>query len=219
MHQRGLGEVHGNVLDGADVQRNVLARGAVAARRRANKGTVLIRDGHAQAVDLKFAGIRDVAGTQRGLRAVEPLIQLFQVHGIIHGIHARHVRDGRELLSIHKTAHALRVGGGRHQIGICGLDLLELYQQLVERRVRDLRGVQSIITIRVVVEQVAKLRRALRRFGMGVLLRVLGCGSRSRLLRPSFIVHCQITEQALLLCHACLLGTCFQPLQGTITRE
>ena len=179
----------------------------------------MIRDGHAQAIDLKFAGIRDVAGTQSGLRAVEPLIQLFQVHGIIHGIHARHVRDGRELLSIHKTAHALRVRGGRHQIGIRGLDLLELYQQLVERRVRNLRGVQRIIAIRVVVEQVAKLRRTLRCLSAVVLPSGRRRGPESHPLRLRRIAHRQITEQALLVCHVCLLGTCFQPLQGTITRR
>ncbi len=102
--QRGLGEVHGHVTYGAHVERNVLARRAIAARSGAHEGAILIGDGHAEAVDLKLAGVGHAPRAERLLRTGEPFVKLLEVHGVVHGIHARHMRDRSELLR-HVTAH------------------------------------------------------------------------------------------------------------------
>ncbi len=158
MGERRLGQVHGNVLDSADVEGDVLAGGAVAARRRANKRAVAVRDGHTQAVDLKFAGVGDLARAERVLGALQPFVKLLEVHGVVHGVHARHVGDGRELLG-HEAAHALSVGVGRDELGVRGLDQLELDQNTVEHRDGDHGGDQGVVAVGMVIEQMAQLCR------------------------------------------------------------
>ena len=108
--------MHGHILDSAHVERYVLARGAVAARGGAHKGAVLVGKRHAQTVDLKLAGISDATGTKRILSALEPRVEFVQIHGIVHRIHACHVRDRRKLLT-HVAAHALGIAVGRTRSG------------------------------------------------------------------------------------------------------
>ena len=50
--KRRLGQVHGHILDGAHVERHILARGAIATCGRTYEGAVLVGKGHAQAVNL-----------------------------------------------------------------------------------------------------------------------------------------------------------------------
>ena len=50
--ERRLGQVHGHILDGTDIERHVLARGAIATCGRAHKGAVLVGKCHTQAVNL-----------------------------------------------------------------------------------------------------------------------------------------------------------------------
>ena len=165
--ERRLGQVHGHILDGTHVERHVLARGAVAACGRAHKGAVLVGKRHAQAVDLELAGIGDATGAERILGALEPRVKFVQIHGIVHGIHACHVRDRRKLLA-HVAAHALGIAVGRHQVGIGRLDLLQFNEHFVEGGVRDLGRVEHVVAIGVVVELMAQLGRARRRLGTGV---------------------------------------------------
>ena len=197
MGQRDLGEVHGHVFDGAHVERNVLARRAIAARGGAYEGAVLIGDGHAKAVDLELAGVGNAPRAERLLRTDEPLVELLEIHGVVHGVHARHVRDRRELLG-HVAAHALGVGVGGDELGMGGLDLLELDQQLVEGGVCDLGRIESVVAIGVIIEQVAQLGRA--RCGLSAdVLR--GLGSRRSAIRPRAVIRRHIAKQALLLRH------------------
>ena len=165
--ERRLGQVHGHILDGTDVERHVLARGAIAARGGAHKGAVLVGKRHAQTVDLKLAGIGDAAGTERILGALEPCVELVQIHGIVHGIHARHMRDRRKLLA-HVAAHALGIAVGRHQIGVGRLDLLQLNEHFVEGGVRDLGRIEHVVAVGVIIELVAQLGRARCRLGTGI---------------------------------------------------
>ena len=193
MGERWLGQVHGHILDGTHVERHVLARDAVAARCRAHEGSVLVGKRDAQAVNLKLAGIGDAAGTERILGALEPRVEFVQIHGIVHGIHARHVRDRRKLLA-HVAAHALGIAVGRHQVGIGRLDLLQLNEHFVEGGVRDLGRVEHVVAIGVVIELVAQLSRARGGLGMGVGRR---SGIRAR-GRFGIDVHA-VTKQARLL--------------------
>ena len=165
--ERCLGQMHGHILDGAHVERYVLTRGAVAARGGAHEGAVLVGKRHAQTVDLKLAGIGDAAGTERILGALEPCVELVQIHGIVHGIHARHVRDRRKLLA-HVAAHALGIAVGRHQVGVGRLDFLQLNEHFVEGGVRDLGCVEHVVAVRVVIELVAQLGRTRCRLGTGI---------------------------------------------------
>ena len=159
----GGGKAHGHVTDSAHVERDVLACGAIAARGGAHKGAVLIGDRHAEAVDLELAGIGNLSRTERRLRALEPFIQLLEVHSVIHGVHARHVRHRLELLDIHEAAtHALRVGLRRDELGIARLDVLQLDEELVEGGVRDLGCIEDVIAVSMVLKQVVELGGAFR---------------------------------------------------------
>ena len=148
---------------------------------------------HAQTVNLELTGIGDAAGAERILGALEPCVEFVQIHGIVHGIHACHVRDRRKLLA-HVAAHALGIAVGRHQIGIGRLDFLQLNEHFVEGGVRDLGCVEHVVAIGVVVELVAQLGRARCRLGTGIGRRG---GFRSR-RRFGIDVHA-VTKQARLL--------------------
>ena len=165
--ERRLEQVHGHILDGTHVERHVLARCAIATCGGAHEGSVLVGKRHAQAVDLKLAGIGDATGTERILGALEPRVELVQVHGIVHRIHARHVRDRRKLLA-HVAAHALGIAVGRYQIGVGRLDFLQLNEHFVEGGVRDLGCVEHVVAVRVVIELVAQLGRTRCRLGTGI---------------------------------------------------
>ena len=191
--ERGLGQVHGHILDGAHVERHILARCAVTARGGAHKGAVLVGKRHAQTVDLKLAGIGDAAGTERILGTLEPCVELVQVHGIVHGIHARHMRDRRKLLA-HVAAHALGIAVGRHQVGVGGLDFLQFNEHFVEGGVRDLGRIEHVVAIGVVVELVAQFGRARCRLGTGIGR----CGGFRGRGRFGIDVHA-VTKQARLL--------------------
>ena len=191
--ERRLGQVHGHILDGTDVERHVLARGAIATCSGAHKGAVLVGKRHAQTVDLKLAGIGDAAGTERILGALEPCVELVQIHGIVHGIHARHMRDRRKLLA-HVAAHALGIAVGRHQVGVGRLDLLQLNEHFVEGGVRDLGRIEHVVAIGVVIELVAQLGRTRCRLGTGVGR----CGGIRARGRFGIDVH-TVTKQARLL--------------------
>ena len=191
--ERRLGQVHGHILDGTDVERHILARGAIATCSGAHKGAVLVGKRHAQTVDLKLAGIGDAAGTERILGALEPRVEFVQVHGIVHGVHACHMRDRRKLLA-HVAAHALGIAVGRHQVRIGRLNLLQLNEHFVEGGVRDLGCVEHVVAVRVVIELVAQLGRARCRLGTGVGR----CGGIRARGRFGIDVH-TVTKQARLL--------------------
>ena len=183
--ERRLGQVHGHILDGTHVERHVLARGAIAARGRAHEGAVLVGKRHAQAIDLKLAGIGNATGTERILGALEPRVEFVQIHGIVHGIHARHMRDRRKLLA-HVAAHALGIAVGRHQVGVGRLDFLQFNEHFVKGGVR---GFGCVVT-----ELVAQLGRTRCRLGTGIG-RCSGIRGRGRF---GIDVHA-VTKQARLL--------------------
>ena len=193
MGERRLGQVHGHILDSAHVERYVLARGAIATCCRTYEGAALVGKRHAQAVDLKLAGIGDATGAERILGALEPRVEFVQVHGIVHGIHARHVRYRRKPLA-HVAAHALGIAVGRYQVGVGRLNFLQLNEHFVKGGVRDLGRVEHVVAVGVVIELVAQLGRARCRLGMGVGQ----CGGIRARGRFGIDVHA-VTKQARLL--------------------
>ena len=191
--ERRLGQVHRHILDGTNVERHVLARGAIATCGRTYEGAVLVGKGHAQTVDLKLAGIGNAAGTERILGALEPCVELVQIHGIVHRIHARHMSDRRKLLA-HVAAHALGIAVGRHQIRVGRLDFLQLNEHFVKGGVRDLGCIEHVVAIGVVIELVAQLGRTRCRLGTGIGR----CGGFRGRGRFGIDVH-TVTKQARLL--------------------
>ena len=95
-----------HVLHRAHVHRDVLTRGAVAARGRADQTAALVGERHRRAVDLQLAHqLGD--GAEELLDARQPFVELLGAHGVVERVHTALVLDGRELLA-HVTAHALR---------------------------------------------------------------------------------------------------------------
>ncbi len=148
---------------------------------------------NAQTVDLKLAGIGDATGTERILGALEPRVEFVQIHGIVHGIHACHVRDRRKLLA-HVSAHTLGIAVGRHQVGIGRLDFLQLNEHFVKGGVRDFGRIEHVVAIGVVIELVAQLGRTRCRLGTGVGR----CGGIRARGRFGIDIH-TVTKQARLL--------------------
>ena len=71
---------------------------------------------------------------------------------------------GRKLLANVDTDE-LGVGVRRHQLGMRGLDLLQLHQVAVKLRVRHLRVVQCVVRVRRMGKDAVQLRRARGRRG------------------------------------------------------
>ncbi len=148
-----------HIGDGQDVGRDVLAGSAVAAGGRAHKLRVAVGQGHTQAVDLKLAGVGHAgvgAGTQGLVGTAQPLVQLGQIHGVVHRVHARGVGHRLKLFA-HVAAHALGIGVGGDQLRVVALKSLQLDQQAVELGVGHLRLVQGIVAVGVGVEKAVEL--------------------------------------------------------------
>ena len=152
----------GDVLDGEDVGGHVLARGAVAAGRRADELGVFVGERDAEAVDLELAGVGDGPFGRRAeglVGAREPLVELGEVHRVVDGVHALGMANRLELLR-DVAADALRVRVGAHELGVRCLEGEELLEQTVELGVRDLRPIERVIAVGIGVEQPVELRRA-----------------------------------------------------------
>ena len=156
-----------HVLHRAHVHRDVLARGAIAARGRADKAASLVRERHRRAVDLQLAHqLRD--GAEELLDARQPLVKRLGAHGVVERIHAALVLDGRELLA-HVAAHALRGAGRIDELGMRRLKRAQLVHQRVERGVADGGRVLGVVQVAVVLDLAAQRldarRRIARRLG------------------------------------------------------
>jgi hypothetical protein len=112
----GAGEASRNGGEGGQGVGDVLAHPAVAAGGAAGEATVLVEQGHAEAVDL---GLADEGEARAGLRAPEPRLELAQVvraHGIVEGEHGRAMLHGGEGLAgtgAHRSGWGCRACGAR----------------------------------------------------------------------------------------------------------
>ena len=166
-------ERRGHVLDREHIGRDVLARGAIAARGRTHKLAVAIGKRDAQAVNLELTGVGNgvlLACPKRLVRAGQPFVKLVETHGVIHGVHALGMGDRLELLA-HVATHALRVAVWRDKLGMSGLDVQELVTQTVELGVGHLRRVKRIVAIGCMVEHPVELCRTARVVGATTLWR------------------------------------------------
>jgi hypothetical protein len=151
--------------------RDVLADLAVAARRALNEDAVLVAQRDRQAVDLRLAD-------ELKLRALDPFAREVRAHPRDPGaqllLRARvGQRQHRDLVADLRqrgdrlAADALRRRVGREELGVGCLDRAQLVEQRVVLVVADLRIVEDVVAVAVVVQLVAQLRGARLRVGRG----------------------------------------------------
>ena len=146
-------------LDRLQVRRHVLTSEAVAPRRAAHELPVLVDQVDREAVDLRLRHVHDVLGAQPLRHVLVPLLERLVVRDLLERAHRRGVVDLLEL--VRGAAPTRWVGeSGVASSGSCSSSS-ELVEEPVELRVRDLRLVEDVVTVEVVVDQVAQLGRAL----------------------------------------------------------
>ena len=138
-----LAQAQRHVLDRAHVGGHVLARRAVAARRRAHQTRAFVRKGYGRSVDLELAAHRHHAA-ERFDHAVEPRVQLFQIHGVVKRVHPARMAHGSELVA-HVAAHALRGACGVDQVRMRRLQLAQFAHERVERRIGYLGRIVGVV--------------------------------------------------------------------------
>jgi hypothetical protein len=145
--------------DGAYVAGYVFADGAVAAGerslqvRRAVGGLVVKR--HGEAVQLVFADIAYFGTAGKFMHAPVPIAELFFAVDVVerqHGAGMRQLGEAGQGLA----AYALGRGVGRDQLGVFGLNALELAHEHVEGGVGDLGRVEDVVLVFVMANLVAQ---------------------------------------------------------------
>ena len=161
--KRLVAQAQRNVSHGSHVHRDVLARRAVAARRRLQKAPVLEGEGDRGAINLQLAHKRgDLA--EEVLHATEPFVEFASVHGVIERVHATLVLDGRELLA-DVAAHALGRARRVDEFRMLRLEGAQLVHERVERAVGDRGRIEGVIEIAVVLDFAAERLDARCRIG------------------------------------------------------
>ncbi len=146
--------------NGLQVVRDVVAAFAVAAGGAHGQLAVLVgqRDGHA--VDLQFDDVGDRLLADHLADALVELAQFVGVVGVVDRQHRQPMLDGRELVD-RLAADALGGAVGRDQLGMAGLDVLQLLEELVELPVRDFGLGLDVVFVVVVVDEAAQFSGAL----------------------------------------------------------
>ena len=156
-----------NLADRTNVLRHVLAGLPVAARGRLHQHAALVTQADRQPVELQLARVLDrrVAVGQLELPAnacIEIARAIFARIGLgadaEHWHRVAHRGEARE----HRAADPLRRTVRRDQLGVRCLDRLQLLEQAVVLRVRDLRRVEHVIQVGMAVQLLAQLGSAAR---------------------------------------------------------
>ena len=189
--RRGVLDAQRDRADGAQVLGHVLADLAVPARRAAHQHAVLVDQRDRQAVDLRLGHepdrrVLDAVLLQPRLHPEHPGLQLLLVARVRERQHRLEVAHLVELVE-RLRPHAL---GGRvrgQQVGVLGLEVAQLVEQRVVLGVRDLRVVEDVVAVAVVIELLAQLADPLlgAAGGGAHTSRAAGRSSRSRSKPPS----------------------------------
>jgi len=155
-----------NALDGPDVLRHVLARLAVAARRRLHQNAMLVAEIDRQAVELEFGRILDrrrTAGQRQRLAHARFEGLGAGRAGLGFGLDGKHRHDVAHRLESRQrlAADPLRRRIRGQQFGVSGLEVLQLAEQLVVLGVRDRRRVEDVVGIIVALDLATEEFRAL----------------------------------------------------------
>ena len=155
-------DVQRDAADGADVGGDVFAGGAVAAGDAGGEcgfavaaSNVLQRE--REAVELELADEAwFVVGRKARLYAIGPGAEFVGVVGVVEREHGARVRDlGEALFGLAADALGGRVG--RDELGVLGLERLEAVHGGVVLRVGPLGGIEHVVEVLVVAEEVAEL--------------------------------------------------------------
>jgi hypothetical protein len=154
-----------DLVDRAQVVRDVLAGLSVTARGPQPQHAALVAQVDRQAVELQLGRVlhRRVVGVELE-RTAHPRVEL--LGAVIGGVglgfdrQHRHRVLHRHQAFEYRADHALRRRIGRAQLGVLGFDRLQLLEQLVVFGVRNLRRVEYVVAMCVVVQQPAQLLRA-----------------------------------------------------------
>ena len=150
--------------DRADVRRDVLAHGSVAARRAARENAVFVDELDREPVEL---GLHRVCRVVRAESLLHPLIELARVGDVHHRLEAQHrlhVADVRKVVA-GRGADPLRRRVARDEIGEFPFELLELRAEPVVRLIRNLRLVEDVVEMIVPRDFLAKPADPLFDFG------------------------------------------------------
>ena len=139
---RRVGQLVRNVLNGHDVLGHVLTDDTVAACRAAHQLAHAVLKADRKAVDL---GLDDVLGPDACLpHAGVKLPQLVKRERILQALHLDGMGHFAEFAA-GRAAHMLRGRAGRDQLGVFGLDLLELTVQSVVLEILQLGGILVVV--------------------------------------------------------------------------
>ena len=161
-------EAQGDRRDRAEVWCHVLALAPVASGRAAREHACLVHERDRGAVDLRLDDPGDLLR-----RDIEPLADVLRplLQGLIGG-HLLERAHRREVLGLLKLLGRWRSDTVRRrarvvELGVLGLQPLQLVVQPVVLGVRDLWVVEDVVAVEVVVELLAQLLDALGGVGTG----------------------------------------------------
>jgi hypothetical protein len=160
-----------NAVAVTQVGGDVLAHPPIAPGGRHGQAPALVDELDAGAVELRLDHVGDLAlGLQHAPDAFVEGAHLVRIHGVVEGEHGNAVRHLCEALG-RRGADAPGGGVGARQLGVARFEVLELPEQAVVLRVRDLGRVLEVVEPAVTVQRVDQLVDPLAR----------GCGpSRSQ---------------------------------------
>ena len=161
-----------DLRDGADVLRHVLAALAVTARRGLHQSAVLIAQVDRQAIELELGGIGHRGRVRREFEfAPHARVEVDGTGSAGVGLGAdtehSHAMLHRGKARKHLADNALRRRVECQQLGMRVLDGLQLGEQPVVLGVRDLRVVEDVVAVRVMLQRGAQLGGALCDCGFG----------------------------------------------------
>ena len=169
----GAGELLGHVVDGAGVERDVLAGAAVAAGRRAHQPAVAVHQRQRHTVDLQLAQVVRVVA-DLALDARGPRRQLLRREDVVQAQHPLEVLGRGEVGGEARAADQLRRRVGGAQFGMLVFERLQLAQQLVELGVGDDRRVPDVVAELVLAHLVGEFLPAAAQIGVRRFLGLFG---------------------------------------------
>ena len=149
-------QAQGNGADGAHVGGDILAPVAVPPGRTLHQEAVLVAQADGQAVQLGLGAVFHLLHFQQLAHALVEIGHLPVAEGIAQGQHGHGMADfGKFLQGL--GAHSLSGGIRGNQFGMGGLQFLEFAHEAVILAVRNLRVIQHVVTVVVVIDLLAQL--------------------------------------------------------------
>ena len=172
------GEPKGQRADGAKVGRHVVAPAAVAPGDALGESPRFETEANADAVDFEVSRVGKI---DVGEQAAHPTVELPKLLGAVGVVERQHGAGvGRRPKFVHRLpAHPLGWAVESYKIGIVLFNILELFHELVELAVGNLRSVLHVVLPLVVADLLPELLDAALRLG----------AHRSALAPSLFIIH------------------------------